>query len=147
MKKRTERGLIKPNRREVVGALASAGLAPQALAQRARPASKARIDAFLDRNIETVVVIYAENRSFTNLFSNFPGLQHPLSRVPKERLLQRDRDGTVLQTLPPIWGGLVPTEQKLDGKAHQIGQDAITGLSNGPFPLRTPDGGLLPHGL
>jgi acid phosphatase len=131
----------------VVGALATAGLAPQALAQSRGPASKAKVDAFLDRNIETVVVIFAENRSFNNLFPNFPGLQQPLSSVPKERLVQRDRDGTILANLPPIWGGLVPTEQTLEGAKHQIGQDAITGLSNAPFPLRAPDGGLLPHGL
>ncbi|UOA07252.1 acid phosphatase [Methylobacter sp. S3L5C] len=55
--------------------------------------------------INTIVVIYAENRSFDNLYGLFPGangihnaLEHP------ETYLQLDRDGkTVLPSLPPIW--------------------------------------------
>ncbi|HVW74268.1 MAG TPA: acid phosphatase [Rhizomicrobium sp.] len=105
------------------------------------------VDHFLREKIRNVIVIYAENRSFNNLFSNFPGLAHPLSTVAPERLVQRDRDGSVLKGLPPIWGGLVPTAQTLGGITHQIGQDAISGLSNGPFALRAADGSLLPHGL
>src|SRR5262245_22416439 len=103
MKKRAKRGF--PNRRQVALALAASTVAPQALAQTRRRASAARIDAFLDTNIDTVVVIYAENRSFNNLFPNFPGLQQPLSRVPAEKFQQRDRDGSILANLPPIWGG------------------------------------------
>lgn len=145
--KRRIKGTV-PNRRQVVGALAATGIAPQALAQNRRPAaSNAKIDAFLDRNIDTVVVIYAENRSFNNLFPNFPGLQQPLSRVPKERFQQRDRDGSLLTTLPPIWGGLIPTEQSLAGRRHKIVQGAITGLENRPFALRDLERELLPHGL
>ena len=66
-----------------------------------KPAKKALgLDA-----IETVVVIYAENRSFDNLYGYFPGangLQHVTSRMS----LQRDRDGSVMKELPPVWGGL-----------------------------------------
>ncbi len=135
-------------RRQVIGGLAVIGSAasPSSGKPSRRPA-KEQVDAFLSRNIETVVVIYAENRSFNNLFSNFPGLESPLSSVPRERLVQRDRDGAVLATLPPIWGGLVPTPQILNGVQHQIGENAITGLDNGPFTLRTPTRELLPHGL
>ena len=134
---RRERGA---DRRQVLGGLAAAGLSgPMAHA--------ATLDARLKDAIHTVVVIYAENRSFNNLLADFPGILHPLSAVPPERLVQRDRDGTVLPHLPPIWGGLVPVEQPLSGKPYRIGQDAITGLANMPFALRTPEGDPLPHGL
>jgi len=139
------RRTYKPDRRRVIGGLTGAGVVQMAAPGLARPALG--IDRFLHDKIKNVVVIYAENRSFNNLFSNFPGLAHPLSSVAPESLVQRDRDGSVLKGLPPIWGGLVPTPQTLDGTTHQIGQDAISGLSNGPFALRSADGGLLPHGL
>jgi acid phosphatase len=107
----------------------------------------AALDALLEKHIDHVVVIYAENRSFNNLFGDFPGLQQPLSEVPAERLIQRDRDGTPLKTLPPIWGGLVPHEQVVDHKTYKIGEKDITGIPNAPFALHTGDGTPLPHGL
>jgi phospholipase C len=58
----------------------------------------------LDR-IQTVVVIYAENRSFDNLYGHFPGA-NGLQNVTPEMARQVDRDGTPLKELPPIWGGL-----------------------------------------
>jgi acid phosphatase len=132
------------DRRRVIAGLAGTGVVQGApgLARQSRD-----IDRFLREKIGHVAVIYAENRSFNNLFSNFPGLANPLSAIAPERLIQRDRDGTILKGLPPIWGGLVPTPQTLDGVTHQIGQDAVGGLGNGPFALRTPDGAPLPHGL
>ena len=133
------------NRRQVLGNLAAAGLT--ASLSRSALAARRDRDQRLADTIKNVVVIYAENRSFNNLFAGFPGLQHPLSEVAPERLIQRDRDGTALAGLPPIWGGLVPTEQTLDGTRYQIGQGAITNLANGPFALRTPDGAALPHAL
>jgi acid phosphatase len=135
----------RPDRRRVIGGLTGAGVVQMGAPGFARPARG--IDRFLREKIKNVVVIYAENRSFNNLFSNFPGLAHPLAAVAPERLVQRDRDGSVLKGLPPIWGGLVSRPQTLDGVTHQIVQDAISGLSNGPFALRAADGGLLPHGL
>jgi phospholipase C len=54
-------------------------------------------------SIENIVVIYAENRSFDNLYGFFPGA-NGLSRVTPEEYTQRDRDGSVLKELPPIWG-------------------------------------------
>jgi len=141
--RKTMQKKLRPSRREMIGGLAAAGVASDAVA---RPRPKAEVDAFLREKIQTIVVIYAENRSFNNLFSNFPGLQQPLSAAPKERLVQRDRDGSVLASLPPIWGGLVPTAQTVDGVTHQIGQDA-GGRANAPFPLRDAKGELLPHGL
>ena len=73
-------------------ALAITGLAPTA--------SAAGIES-----IQNIVVIYAENRSFDNLYGSFPGA-NGLSGVTPEEYTQRDRDGSVLKELPPIWGGL-----------------------------------------
>ena len=50
--------------------------------------------------IRTVVVIYAENRSFDNLYGHFPGA-NGIGGAPAN--LQRDRDGSVLPALPPVW--------------------------------------------
>jgi len=108
----------------------------------------AALDALLAKHIGHVVVIYAENRSFNNLFADFPGLQNPLSEVSPERYLQRDRDGTPLKTLPPIWGGMVPHEQVVDHKTYKIGERDISGLPNAPWALHTGDGTTpLPHGV
>ena len=69
--------------------------------------------------IETLVVIYAENRSFNNLFANFPGATGlPAARDAKKKgapafAPQKDRDGTVLAKLPPAWGGLTAAGQPL----------------------------------
>jgi acid phosphatase len=139
--------MMGPTRRALVGGLAAAGLAVKTAVARPKKESPSKVDAALRAKIHTVVVIFAENRSFNNLFHNFPRLQQPLSDVPEARLAQRDRDGKVLTSLPPIWGGLVPTKQTIEGVTHQIGQEAITGLANAPFPLRTPSGELLPHAL
>jgi acid phosphatase len=145
MSRRRPRKPFRPTRRTLIGGLAAAGIGGKALAAARRDSGK--LDAALRENIQTVVVIFAENRSFNNLFHNFPGLKQPLSAVSADRLVQRDRNGQPLAGLPPIWGGLVPTEQTLDGVTHQIGPEAITGLPNQPFVLRAADGTLLPHGL
>jgi phospholipase C len=62
--------------------------------------------------VDTIVVIYAENRAFDNLYGNFPGARN-LSEVvgPDGKALpgyypQVDRDGSVLPALPPAWGGV-----------------------------------------
>ena len=78
-------------------------------------------DAALKAHIDTVVVIYAENRSFNNLFADFPGLERPLNSVPRSATLQKDRDGSILEQLPPVWEGLVPFEQTVEGHKYIIG--------------------------
>jgi len=113
----------------------------------ARRHSKPLSDAVLREHIETVVVIYAENRSFNNLFASFPGLEQPLADMPAERAAQRDRDGSVLATLPTIWNGLVPDKQVVEHQEYQIGPDALGAIANGPFALATPAGDPLPHGV
>jgi phospholipase C len=104
-------------------------------------------DAVLARHIETVVVIYAENRSFNNLFAGFPGLQHSLSALTPDAALQRDRDGAILPHLPPIWGGLVPNRQTVEHRDFLIGPGDFPTLPKSPFPLQTADGDPLPLGL
>lgn len=112
-----------------------------------RGAIAAVSDAALRANIDTVAVIYAENRSFNNLFADFPGLQQPLSAVPQERFVQRDRDGRVMEKLPKIWEGLVSKKQIVQHREYQIGPDDLPPLANAPFALSTPDGDPLPHGV
>jgi acid phosphatase len=143
-----------PERRLLLGALAAAvgaaAIGPEAPVS-ARSRTPARVlleaDAVLARHIETVVVIYAENRSFNNLFASFPGLQHPLSALTPDAALQRDRDGTVLPHLPPIWGGLVPNRQTVEHRDFLIGPGDLPTPPNSPFPLQTADGDPLPLGL
>jgi acid phosphatase len=55
-------------------------------------------------DIQNVVVIYAENRSFDNLFGGFPGA-NGLAKAPKTAAVQLDRDGKPMRGLPAIWGG------------------------------------------
>lgn len=140
-----------PGRRRVLGGMALAGAAVALGACRADGArrtpatmqSDAALDAQLREHIHTVVVLYAENRSFNNLFAGFPGLAQPLEALDSPRYRQRDRDGSLLTTLPPIWSGLVPHPQIIDGRHYHIDEQAITGLPNQPFALRTPQGDLL----
>ncbi|HET8553574.1 MAG TPA: acid phosphatase [Rhodanobacteraceae bacterium] len=147
-----------PSRRRLLGSMAAAGVALAAgchssssstggTAATAGSSADAALDKALRERIRHVVVVFCENRSFNNLFADFPGLEQPLSSLPPERFAQRDRDGSLFKTLPPIWRGLVPHEQTLDGKTYRIGEDAITGLANAPWKLRTPDGQPLPHAL
>jgi phospholipase C len=144
-----------PSRRRLIGGMALAGAAVAAgggnVLARAKPVAPARSDSELDaqlrKHVQHVVVIYAENRSFNNLFADFPGLEKPLSSVQPHEYQQRDRDGTLLKTLPPIWGGMVPREQVVDHRKHLIKESDITGLANAPFTLKTTDGQPLPHGL
>lgn len=137
------------DRRDLLTGLGMLGaLSPLAGAQAAPRRNRAKVsDAALRRAIDTVVVIFAENRSFNNLFGDFPGLEKPLSAVKPEDCRQRDRDGQVLDRLPPIWRGLVPNEQVVDHTRYHIEQDDIAPLPNAPFALKTPQGDPLPAGL
>src|ERR1700724_4502939 len=57
------------------------------------------------KNIETVVIIYAENRSFNIFYGHFPGADG-LANVRPGSSAQVDRDGSVLKELPRVWDGL-----------------------------------------
>ncbi len=82
--------------------------------------------------ITNVVVIYAENRSFNNLFGDFPGAnglksasQHGQDNV------QKDRDGSLLPVLPPAWSGLTAA-----GQPVTVTQAQTTNVwPNAPFKI------------
>lgn len=144
------------DRRRVLGGIAAlgasvalAGCETQPLAGAApRSAADLRLDDALRHHVRNIVVIYAENRSFANLYGDFPGVQYPLSAVPHDHAQQLDRDGkTPLRELPKIWGGLVPQAQEIDGKRYMIGERDIRNLPNAPFLIRDAQGKPLPNNV
>lgn len=151
----TEEQPVDPTRRRLLGGIALGGAAlalggaetMAAAKPTASPVTATKIDDALRRQVQKVVVIYLENRSFNNLFANFPGVEKPLSELKPEDYLQRDRDGSVLKTLPPIWHGLAPHKQTVHHHTYQVMENDITGLSNAPWALRTGNGDPLPHGV
>ena len=64
-------------------------------------ASHAPLQSALDR-IDTIVVIYAENHSFDNMYGMFPGA-NGVANAPPESRVQRDHDGKPLASLPPVY--------------------------------------------
>src|SRR5471032_2600553 len=82
-----------------------------------RELTPAELDKALHDNVKTVVVIYGENRSFNNLFADFPGVESPLSALKPADYQQHDRDGSLLDTLPEVWGGV-----------NQLGPQTIDGV-------------------
>ncbi|SAK93288.1 acid phosphatase [Caballeronia ptereochthonis] len=113
-----------------------------------KTAADLALDRALAAKVQHIVVIYAENRSFTNLYGDYPGVQYPLSAVPASRYTQLDRDGvTPMPALPKIWGGLVPQAQEVDGKRYAITEQQITGLSNAPFRIMDAHGAPLPNSV
>jgi acid phosphatase len=84
--------------------------------------------------IQTVVVIYAENHSFDNLYGYFPGA-NGLQNVTPEMTRQLDRDGTPLQELPPSWNGVTAK-----GVTPVVTQAQSEHLPNGLFAIDDPNG-------
>ncbi|MGE5617132.1 MAG: acid phosphatase [Bacillota bacterium] len=78
----------------------------------------------LDR-IDTIVVIYAENHSFDNMYGLFPGAEGVANATAEERT-QLDHDGSALPHLPPVY-----TNGKPDPRYPQS-------LPNGPFRIDAP---------
>ena len=79
-------------------AVLAAGLAAGAASAQAQTAQGLN-------SVQNIVVIFAENRSFDNLYGAFPGA-NGLQNATPESMTQLDRDGTELKTLPPVWNGL-----------------------------------------
>jgi len=80
--------------------------------------------------INNVVVIYAENRSFDNLFGKFPGA-NGLNTSAAKAIKQLDRDGSSLPVLPPAWTGLTAA-----GQSPVVTQAQTTNVwPNAPFQL------------
>jgi acid phosphatase len=80
-------------------------------------------------DVETIVVIYAENRSFDNLYGFFPGA-NGLANLKPADYQQVDRDGSVLKELPPVWGSVTKT----------VPQDKTAHMPNAPFAIDDPNG-------
>jgi acid phosphatase len=97
-----------------------------------------RVTAALRDKVQNIVVIYAENRSFDNIFGDFPGARGldevvKSNGVPRHSFFpQRDRDGTILSTLPQTWGGVTA-----GGVTPVVTQAASGGLPNAPFSVET----------
>ncbi|MCF5708176.1 acid phosphatase [Pseudomonas syringae] len=149
---------LHPSRRRFLGGMAALGagvtLSSYVTAGEKPPAAAekhltgAALDKALSDNIKTVVVIYAENRSFNNLFGNFPGVEKPLSALKPADYQQRDRDGHLLEKLPPAWGGVLQVgPQSVDGVSYPAGVQFQENLPNAPFPLKGPNSEDLPLSL
>jgi acid phosphatase len=83
-------------------------------------------------DIQTVVVLYAENRSFDNLYGSFPGADGLQNATQAAQL---DRDGKVLPELPPVWAGLTGR-----GITPPITEAQTMKLANAPFAVDDPAG-------
>jgi acid phosphatase len=80
------------------------------------------------QSIKTVVVLFAENRSFDNIYGSFPGangLPANGAYVP-----QLDRDGSTLATLPQVWSGLTAS-----GQTPVITAMMTANMPNAPFSI------------
>ncbi len=148
-----------PSRRRFLGGMAALGagvtLSGYVSSHERPPAEPDRhhltgpaLDRALRENVKTVIVIYAENRSFNNLFGDFPGVQKPLSSLRPAEYQQRDRDGSMLDKLPPAWGGVLQVgPQTVDGVTYPVGVQFQENLPNAPFPLKGPNAEDLPMSL
>jgi len=106
-----------------------------------RPLTPQELDKALHEQVKTVVVIYAENRSFNNLFADFPGVEKPLSALTAAEYQQRDRDASLLSTLPPTWGGVLQIgPQTVDGVTYPSEVQYQENLPNAPYALKGPNG-------
>jgi acid phosphatase len=90
----------------------------------------------LQSKVETIVVIYAENRAFDNLYGNFPGadglsqvVDHDGRPLPAY-VPQVDRDGSLLPKLPRTWGGVTAP-----GVVPVVTEAQSAGLPNAPFSI------------
>jgi acid phosphatase len=93
----------------------------------------------LQSKVKNIVVIYAENRAFDNLYGNFPGANGLGTVVGADGAVnasyvpQKDRNGvTVLSTLPQTWGGVT-----MPGSSVTVTQAQSAGLANAPFDIGT----------
>lgn len=97
------------------------------------PVSAGSLDA-----IHNIVVIFAENRAFDNLYGLFPGANGIPGVNPSAHgayVAQKDFDGSVLPVLPPTWGGLTAPGQQIT-----LSQAQTMGWPNRPFQLDAPEG-------
>ncbi|WP_295173837.1 acid phosphatase [Variovorax sp. SCN45] len=89
--------------------------------------------------ITNVVVIYAENRGFDNLYGLYPGANgipgvNPTSST-KTPEPQKDFDGSTLPALPPVWSGVTAP-----GQTTTIIEAKTVGMPNKMFQIDDPAG-------
>lgn len=101
----------------------------------ASPAPTTITDANLQSSIQDVVVIYAENRGFDNLYGLYPGADGIPGVNPTasgKYIAQTDRDAanTVLAKLPKVWGGVTAA-----GQTVQVPEGSTAGQDNKPFQI------------
>src|SRR3954470_1995771 len=75
--------------------------------------------------VQTIVVIYAENHSFDNMYGLFPGA-NGVANATAEQKTQLEHHGTPLPRLPAVYNG-----GKIDPRYP-------AGLPNGPFRIDAP---------
>ncbi len=92
-------------------------------------------------DIENIVVIFAENRSFDVLYGSFPGA-NGLKQAKASSSTQRDRNGATLKELPPIWNGLTAA-----GVTPPVTEAQTAHLPNRPFAIDDPKGFQTPLNL
>jgi phospholipase C len=117
----------------VAGALGSCTHKDMATVPSGTASATAARTRALQSNVDTIVVIYAENRAFDNLYGNFPGARNLSEIIDRNgRPLpayapQVDRNGQALPVLPPAWGGVTAT-----GVTPVVTQQQSVGLPNAP---------------
>jgi acid phosphatase len=80
--------------------------------------------------ITNVVFIYAENRSFDNFYGLYPGA-NGIKDALKNSVPQKDRDGSTLAFLPPVFAGVTAA-----GQPVTVTQAQTTDiLPNAPFQI------------
>jgi phospholipase C len=116
-------------RKQFLLAYACSGIIAAVLAT--APAAAANL-----KKIGHIVVIIGENHSFDQLYGDFPGADG-VTHLPPAAYLQRDRDGSLLKTLPPIWIGLLDPHMRSAAVPHppQIPEAATRDLPNAPFAI------------
>jgi phospholipase C len=90
-----------------------------------QPAAAGRARSLAD--IDTIVVIYGENRSFDNLYGLFPGANGIDRALRQKAPAQKDRDGKAMAVLPPVWA-----------KGDVADPAFPSGLPNRPFRIDAP---------
>ncbi|WP_428311316.1 acid phosphatase [Hydrocarboniphaga sp.] len=96
----------------------------------------AAVTAALQAQVKNIVVIYAENRSFDNLYGTFPGangIPGVSSSASGTYVAQTDRDAsaTLFSKLPQVWGGLTAA-----GQYPVVSQaDTMNKVDNKPFMI------------
>ena len=88
-------------------------------------------------SIQHIVIIYAENRSFDNLYGHFPGAEG-LADLKPAQYQQRDRNDQLFDVLPPVWqsGAAKSAAPQADPRYPQQ-------LPNRPFAIDDPQGAKL----